>query len=159
MKVLGIDPGFDRLGAAIVERVHGRDTVSFSTCLLSERGTPLPDRLAALGTQLEAVLEREAPTHVAIETLFFNKNVKTALDVAQARGLILYLGRRFGCSIHEYSPQAVKVAVTGHGQSDKTAVIAMVRRLAVGVPSDGLADEYDAIAVGMTCLAHAASGR
>jgi crossover junction endodeoxyribonuclease RuvC len=159
MKVLGIDPGFDRLGVAIVERVNGRDTVTFSTCLQSERGTPLPDRLAAVGTGLETILKQEAPTHLAIETLFFNKNVKTALDVAQARGLILYLGRRHGCAIHEYSPQAVKVAVTGHGQSDKTAVITMVQRLAAGVPSDALDDEYDAIAVGITCLAHEARGR
>lgn len=159
MKVIGIDPGFDRLGVALVARVGGRDTVTFSACLQSERGTPLPDRLVSLGQQLSVIFEQEQPTDLAIETLFFNKNVKTAIDVAQARGLILYLGRRYGCTIHEYSPQAVKLAVTGHGQSDKTAVITMVRRLAAGVPEGALDDEYDAIAVGITCLAHEARGR
>ncbi len=159
MKVIGIDPGFDRLGVAILERVDGKDTVHFSACLQSTRGTSLPDRLCDLGQQLEAILAKEQPTNLAIDTLFFNKNVKTAIDVAQARGLILYLGRRFGCTIHEYSPQAVKIAVTGHGQSDKTAVITMVTRLATNVPTSALDDEYDAIAVGITCLAHEARGR
>jgi crossover junction endodeoxyribonuclease RuvC len=159
MKVLGIDPGFDRLGVAIVERIDGRDSVRFSACLASERGTPLPDRLRSLGEQLTAILEREQPTHLAIETLFFNKNVKTALDVAQARGVMVYLGRRHGCTIHEYSPQAVKLALTGYGSSDKTAVITMTKRLVRGAPTEALDDEYDAIAVGVTCLAHEARGR
>jgi len=159
MKVIGIDPGFDRLGVAILERVGYQDTVHRSACLQSTRGMSLPDRLCDLGKQLETIITEEAPTDLAIETLFFNKNVKTAIDVAQARGLVLYLGRRYGCTIHEYSPQAVKVAVTGHGQSDKTAVIAMVTRLAANVPVDALDDEYDAIAVGITCLAHEARGR
>ena len=159
MKVLGIDPGFDRLGVAVVQRIDGRDTVTFSTCLASARGTPLPDRLCSLGEQLTAILEREQPTHLAIETLFFNKNVKTALDVAQARGLILYLGRHHDCAVHEYSPQAVKLALTGYGSSDKTAVITMTKRLVRGAPTEALDDEYDAIAVGVTCLAHEARGR
>jgi len=159
MTVLGIDPGFDRLGVALVTRLDGKDTVVFSTCLQSDRTTSLPDRLASLGAQLITILEREQPTHLAIETLFFNKNVKTAIDVAQARGLILYLGRHYGCAIHEYSPQAVKIAITGYGTSDKTAVVAMTKRLVRGVPDHALDDEYDAIAVGVTCLAHEAGHR
>lgn len=159
MRVLAIDPGFDRLGVAIIERVSGKETLLYSTCLTSERGTPLPLRLATLGTALTDILKKFAPTDLGIETLFFNKNVKTAIDVAQARGMVLYLAQTAGCLVHEYSPQEVKVAVTGYGASDKTAVFSMVKRLINGVPDKAHDDEYDAIAVGITCLAHLASGR
>lgn len=159
MRVLAIDPGFDRLGVAIIERVSGKETLLHSTCLTSERGTPLPERLASLGVALGDIIKKYQPTDLGIETLFFNKNVKTAIDVAQARGMVLYLAKSAGCQIHEYSPQEVKVAVTGYGASDKTAVFSMVKRLIGGVPEKAHDDEYDAIAVGITCLAHLASGR
>lgn len=159
MKVLAIDPGYDRLGVAIMERIDGHEYVHFSTCLTSERGTPLPERLITLGQALSEIIATHAPTDLAIETLFFNKNVKTAIDVAQARGMVLYLARRYGCAVHEYSPQEVKVATTGYGKSDKTAVFTMVKRLVTNVPQKAHDDEYDAIAVGITCLAHRASHR
>lgn len=159
MRVLAIDPGFDRLGVAVIERVSGQETLLYSACLMSERGTPLPERLAGLGTELCNIIKKYKPTDLGIETLFFNKNVKTAIDVAQARGMVLYLACEAGCTVHEYSPQQVKVAVTGYGASDKTAVFSMVKRLMRGVPEKAHDDEYDAIAVGITCLAHLASGR
>lgn len=159
MRVLAIDPGFDRLGVAVIERELGKENLLHSACLTSVRGTPLPERLVDLGTGLTGIIKKYEPTNLAIETLFFNKNVKTAIDVAQARGMVLYLARSAGCLIHEYSPQQVKVAVTGYGASDKTAVFSMVKRLIAGVPEKAHDDEYDAIAVGITCLAHLASGR
>jgi crossover junction endodeoxyribonuclease RuvC len=159
MRVLAIDPGFDRLGVAIIERLSGKETLLYSACLTSERGTSLPERLGSLGIALTDILNTHKPTDLAIETLFFNKNVKTAIDVAQARGMVLYLAQSAGCLIHEYSPQEVKVAVTGYGASDKTAVFSMVKRLIKDVPEKAHDDEYDAIAVGITCLAHLASGR
>ncbi|MBY0309724.1 crossover junction endodeoxyribonuclease RuvC [Patescibacteria group bacterium] len=159
MRVLAIDPGFDRLGVAIIDRVAGKETLVFSTCLTSTRGTPLPERLGMLGNELSTIIKAHEPTDLAIETLFFNKNVKTAIDVAQARGMVLYLGQSNGCLVHEYSPQQVKVAVTGYGASDKTAVFSMVKRLIANAPEKAHDDEYDAIAVGITCLAHLASGR
>jgi len=89
-----------------------------------------------------------------VETLFFNKNVKTAIGVAQARGIILYLAKNAGCTVHDFGPQEIKIAVTGYGKSDKNAVIDMVKRLVSNVPEKALDDEYDAIAVGITTLAH-----
>jgi Holliday junction resolvasome RuvABC endonuclease subunit len=68
--------------------------------------------------------------------------------------MIIFLAQKAGCTIYEFGPQEIKVAVTGYGKSDKTAVIDMVKRLVRGVPEGALDDEYDAIAVGVTCLAH-----
>ena len=159
MRVIGIDPGYDRLGVAILEKVAGKEQVIFSICIQSDRALPLPNRLFSVGHELNSVFTRFSPDTLAIETLFFNKNVKTALGVAQARGMVLYLAQFHNCSVHEYGPQEVKVAVTGYGKSDKQAVIAMVKRLATHVPEAAHDDEYDAIAVGLTCLAHIGSAR
>lgn len=157
--VMGIDPGFDRLGVAIMSRTAGAESLLFSTCLSSDKKASLPDRLLSLGQELSLLLKKYQPQVLAIETLFFNKNVKTALSVAEVRGLILYLGRLHNCTICEYSPQAIKLAVTGYGKSDKTAVFSMVKRLVKNTPLKALDDEYDAIAVGVTCLAHCPEGR
>jgi crossover junction endodeoxyribonuclease RuvC len=90
---------------------------------------------------------------MGIETLFFNKNVKTAIGVAQARGTLLYLAKQAGCTVYEFGPQEIKSAVTGYGKSDKQGVIDMIMRLVKNAPVKALDDEYDAIAVGVTCLA------
>jgi len=154
MKALGIDPGYDRLGVAVVEIVDGKETVVFSTCIETDKDQPLSKRLLAAGTELTEILKRYQPELIGIETLFFNKNVKTAIGVAQARGMILYLGEQHGCQLFELGPQEIKVALTGYGKSDKSAVLAMVKRLAHNVPPKAIDDEYDAIAVAMTALAH-----
>lgn len=154
MRVLGIDPGYDRLGVAVLERIEGHDTVVYSTCIETSKTDPLPDRIAAAGTALAAMIAEYQPTVLGIETLFFNKNVKTAIGVAQARGMVLYLARNAGCQVLELSPQEVKLAVTGYGKSDKQAVTTMVERLVHNVPECALDDEYDAIAVGVATLAH-----
>lgn len=157
--VMGIDPGFDRLGVAVMSRVSGTESLVYSTCLSSDKKAALPDRLLSLGKELDALLKEHRPQALAIETLFFNKNVKTALAVAEVRGLILFLARLNDSTVYEYSPQAIKLAVTGYGKSDKTAVFSMVQRLVKNTPQNALDDEYDAIAVGVTCLAHCPEGR
>ena len=86
--------------------------------------------------------------------LFFNKNQKTAMGVAQVRGILVYLAQSHDCQVYEFGPQEIKIAVTGYGKSDKSAVIDMVKRLIPSAPNKALDDEYDAIAVGITCLAH-----
>jgi crossover junction endodeoxyribonuclease RuvC len=153
MKVLAIDPGYDRLGVAIMEYRDGREHLIYSDCIVTSKTDTLPDRLMAAGNAVAALITQYQPDTVGIETLFFNKNVKTAIGVAQARGIILYLAKTAGCTVYEFGPQEIKVAVTGHGGSDKTAVLAMVHRLVKNVPENALDDEYDAIAVGITCLA------
>lgn len=154
MRVLGVDPGYGRLGVAVVEKINGRETVLYSSCVETDSQVPLFERHSILGKELESLIKKYAPDRLGIETLFFNRNVSTALGVAEARGIALYLARAANCHIIEFSPQQVKVAVTGYGQSDKKAVISMVKRLASGVPQKAHDDEYDAIAIGIATLAH-----
>jgi crossover junction endodeoxyribonuclease RuvC len=154
MRIIAFDPGYDRLGVAVLERVNGKDALLFSTCVQTRATDDLSDRLLHVGRTVTDLIGEYKPDAVGIETLFFNKNIKTAIGVAQARGIIMYLAKNAGCTVYEFGPQEIKVAVTGYGKSDKTAVISMVRRLIPNTPTGALDDEYDAIAVGITALAH-----
>jgi len=154
MKVLGIDPGYDRLGIAVVEKENGQEKLLFSECILTDKNADLGARIHIAGQSFNKLLEVHKPDAVALETIFFNKNIKTAIGVAQMRGVLLFLAKEAGCVVSEYGPQEIKTAVTGYGKSDKKAVIDMVKRLVKGVPNSALDDEYDAIAVAVTCLAH-----
>lgn len=153
MKVLAVDPGYDRLGVAVIEKQEGKEVLLFSDCIETPKENLLNERLFSLGKKFQELLDAHHPNAVGIETLFFNKNVKTAIGVAQARGIILYLAKSAGCTVYEFGPQEIKIAVTGYGKSDKNAVINMVKRLVHNVPEKALDDEYDAIAVGVTTLA------
>lgn len=154
MRVLAVDPGYDRLGVAVLELENGKEKLIFSTCVETDRSAPLPDRLLAIGNEIQVLFLTHTPDALAIETLFFNTNTNTALPVAGVRGIIIYLARARNCKVFEYSPQQIKVAVTGYGKSDKEAVTSMTKRLIPGIPEGKLDDEYDAIAIGITCLAH-----
>lgn len=154
MRVIGVDPGYDRLGVAIIELRDGKEHLIHSECILTEKDNPLPDRIHTLAERFESLIQTHSPTALGIETLFFNKNQKTAIGVAQARGVLIYLAKKYKCDVFEFGPQEIKIAITGYGKSDKKAVIDMVTRLIPESPSDALDDEYDAIAVGITCLAH-----
>jgi len=154
MRVLGIDPGYDRLGVAIIEKINSKETVIYSGCIETDKKSALSERLYTAGLALQKIISEYQPAAVGIETLFFNKNVKTAIGVAEARGMIIFLAKQANCLIFEHSPQQIKVAMTGHGRSDKQAVWEMVKRLVANVPGGALDDEYDAIAVGVTTLAH-----
>ena len=154
MRVLAVDPGYDRLGVAVIEQQNGKDTLLYSACIETDRKLPLHKRIFTAGEAFAALLAEYHPDAVGIETLFFNKNVTTAIAVAEARGIMLYLAQKSNCKVFEFGPQEIKVAVTGYGKSDKQAVTDMVKRLVQGVPESALDDEYDAIAVGVTTLAH-----
>ena len=154
MKVLAFDPGYDRLGVAVMEHCEGKEKLLFSTCVTTDKSTPLPERLLDIGQAVTDLLNTHKPDAVAIETLFFNKNAKTVIGVAQARGIVIYLAKQAGCVVYEFGPQEIKIAVTGYGASDKTAVYQMLLRLIDNIPRKAHDDEYDAIAVGVTCLAH-----
>ncbi len=154
MRVISVDPGYDRLGVAVIEYIDGKEHLVHSCCVQTERSQSLLERLQSMGAQFETILNTYSPDTLAIETIFFNNNQKTAIGVAQARGIIIYLAQTAGCKVFEFGPQEVKVAVTGYGKSDKSAVIEMVHRLVPETPENALDDEYDAIAIGITCLAH-----
>jgi crossover junction endodeoxyribonuclease RuvC len=154
MRVLGIDPGYDRLGVAVMEKRDGKETLIHSECVLTDKKSSVPDRLLEIGTRLEAILLEYGPDQVAIETLFFNQNRTSAVAVAEARGVVVFLAKKYEAVVKEFGPQEVKVAVTGYGNSDKRAVMDMLKRLISDLPPKALDDEYDAIAVAVTALAH-----
>lgn len=152
MRVIGIDPGYDRFGIAVIERVEGKEVLVHSSCVVTKRTDAIPDRLHMIGDALTEVVRTFQPGALGVEQLFFNRNVNTALPVAESRGIALYIARTNGLSVFEYSPQAVKLALTGYGKSEKGQVAEMVRRLVQNVPLKALDDEFDAMAVALTCL-------
>lgn len=154
MKVIAVDPGYDRLGVAVLEIESGVEHLLYSGCIETSKELTLTERLLTLGDEFASLLAAHSPDSLAIETIFFNKNQKTAIGVAQARGILIYLAQTHNCAVYEFGPQEIKIAVTGYGKSDKTGVIDMVKRLVPAAPETALDDEYDAIAVGITCLAH-----
>lgn len=151
MRVLGIDPGFDRLGMAVLEGDPSRPVHIWSDCITPETGRP-EIRLAAVGQALCMAIKTYAPDVLAIETLFFSTNKKTALAVAEARGAILAVAGAEGVMVREFSPGTVKLAVTGHGSADKAAIARMIPHLVTLPPKKRLDDELDAIAVAIAGL-------
>lgn len=151
-RVLAIDPGYDRLGIAIVEGNPSRPSLIMSGCVLPERGAR-ENRLAQVSNAITLAIEKYVPDALAIETLFFNVNKKTALGVAEARGAVLAAAGIMSLPVIECSPQQIKLAVTGYGSATKTAVAHMIPRLLVLPKKKRLDDELDAIAIGITALA------
>ena len=152
LRILGIDPGFDRMGCAIVEG----ETLVYSTCILSKKTDAHAARLAHVGTALQKILARYKPRLVALESLFFSKNQKTAMGVARSAGVAFYVAGIAGIPVVEYTPQEVKLALTGYGRAEKSGVEKMIRRIVRGgFPKKPLDDEVDAIAVALTASADA----
>lgn len=153
-RVLAIDPGFERMGIAILSKKTGKETLLYSSCFITSRAEETPQRLAAIGHRIEEVIKKWKPETLAIETLFFNTNQKTAMRVAEARGIIIYEALRAGLEIYEYTPLQIKTAITGYGRADKKNIIDMLHKLLALSSAKKLDDEYDAIAVGLTHFAH-----
>jgi crossover junction endodeoxyribonuclease RuvC len=152
MRILAIDPGYDRLGIAVVEGDASRPTLVWSDCIQPEKGAR-ENRLSCVSKAVTSAIKKYSPDVLAIETLFFNKNIKTAVGVAEARGVILASAGTASIPVVEYSPQQIKNAVTGHGGADKNAVARMIPKLIVLPEKKRLDDELDAIAIGITALA------
>ena len=152
MRILAIDPGFDRMGMAVVEGDPSKPTYIWSTCITPPKGEP-STRLAEVYKAVSAAIVEYAPDLLAIESLFFSVNKKSALGVAEARGAVLAASGAASLSVREYSPQQVKLAVTGYGAADKSAVMQMVPRLITLPSGPRLDDELDAIALGIAALA------
>lgn len=127
--VLGIDPGFGSLGYAILSIEGGSTTVVDFGCVSTPPSLSFPKRLLAISDAVDGLITTHAPTCVAIERLFFEKNTKTAIDVAQARGAILLASVRADLPIIECTPLQVKLAVTGYGKAEKKQVQQMMKLL------------------------------
>ncbi|MDO8430605.1 MAG: crossover junction endodeoxyribonuclease RuvC [Candidatus Taylorbacteria bacterium] len=153
MKILGIDPGYDRVGVAVIEN----NILLHSECFDTDAKDSFHIRLKSIGLRIKKIIEKYNPDVLAIESLFITKNQKTAMKVAEARGVISYEACLLDIPIYEYSPPQIKVAVTGHGGSDKAQIIKMIPLLVKMKSKKAQDDEYDAIAVALTCQAHIGS--
>jgi crossover junction endodeoxyribonuclease RuvC len=152
---MGVDPGFDRLGVCIVDKQGSKEQLVFSTCITTSKKDSFETRLGVVGKELSEILIKYKPQELAIEKLFFAKNQTTAINVAEVRGVILYLAHTHGLSIHEYSPPTIKLAVTGYGKASKADILQMVPKiLGKQLPVGVLDDEIDAIAIALTHSSH-----
>ncbi len=152
-RVLAFDPGYERLGVALVERKLGKDVLIYSSCVRTSPSLPFHARLHALGAEAEKIIKKFKPTAVAIEKVYFENNAKTAMQIAEVCGALAYIAASKNITLFHYTPLEVKVAITGYGKSDKRAVAHMVGKLVVLPIKKRLDDELDAIAIGLTCLA------
>ncbi len=155
IRILGIDPGFERLGVCILDKEGSKEALIYSACIETSRKDSFEKRLGVLGTELEKIFKKYKPEELAIEKLFFTKNQKTAINVAEVRGVVLYLSFLKGLSINEYSPPEIKLAIAGHGRATKKEIAGMVSKILAGQVKKGLLDdELDAMAIALTHSAH-----
>jgi crossover junction endodeoxyribonuclease RuvC len=155
MRILGIDPGFERLGVAILEKEKdtGKETVVFSQCFKTSPKLDFTERLALIGKEIKKIVQEYQPGVLAIETLFMTNNQKTVMHVAEARGVVLYEAALARLKIFEATPPQIKVATTGSGSADKAQIIKMVKMLVKLDDSKTSDDELDAIAIALTASA------
>ena len=152
-RILGIDPGFGRMGYAVVAAAGNDLRLMVCDAIMTPTGQAYPLRLQLIYEELSVIIDRYCPQEAAIEKLFFGKNVTTAIGVAQARGVVLLILVQSGLTIAEYTPSEVKLAVTGYGAARKEQVGYMVRQL-LDLPSIPRPDDAaDAAAIAI-CHAH-----
>lgn len=154
MRILSIDPGFERIGIAIINKTSKpKHELVYSTCFKTSAKIPFHKRLSLIGEEMEKIIKKYKPEILAIEKLYFTTNQKTVMGVSEARGVIIYCASHNGLSVFEYTPPQIKVAVTGYGKSSKEGVMSMVPKLIETPTKITSDDELDAIAIGLTCLA------
>lgn len=128
-RILGIDPGLARLGWAIVATGSRAPVLIGCGCLETAAGKKTEDRLWQLRQRLNDIITEYRPTHLAIEKLFFTKNVSTAMAVGQARGVALLAAAEYKLPVEEFTPTAIKSSVTGDGRADKRQMGRMIQLL------------------------------
>lgn len=150
MRILGVDPGIALTGVGIVDGgnegrfVHG-------AAVRTKADLPHAERLNTLYSHVQQLIEQYEPEVLAIERLFFNKNTRSAMAVAEARGVIILAAARSGLDVHEFTPLEVKMAVTGQGRATKDQVGFMVRALLNLTEVPRPDDVADALAVALAC--------
>ena len=153
MRILGIDPGYERLGLAIVEGGKTKEVLLYSNCFKTSAKINFEERLLSLGHKIEETIKKFKPSHLAIENLFLSNNQKTAMRVSETRGAIIYIAKKSGLEIHEYTPLQIKNAIIGYGKAEKRQVALMLSKLIKIPERKRLDDEYDAIAIALTASA------
>lgn len=155
MRVLAIDPGYGRCGVAVLEKKNGKELLVDSLCVETPAKLSFPERLSIVRGECARFMKEHAPDAVALEKVYFSKNQKTAMQVAEVRGALIGAAAERSIPVFEYTPGEVKSAAAGWGNADKIQVAKMLHVLLKIQKEIKHDDEYDAIAIGVTHLARA----
>lgn len=151
MIILGIDPGTAITGYGILDVEGGKLKMIENGCVFTDKSLQMSERLNLLGGGIEKLIGKFNPEIMAIEELFYFKNKKTVISVGQARGVAVFIGKKCGVEIHEYTPLQVKQAVTGYGRADKKQVQLMVKNILKLKEIPKPDDAADALAIAICC--------
>ncbi len=153
MRIIAIDPGYDRIGVAILEKGESENLI-FSECIFTDRTRSVGERIfSAVERVGELIREYEVEVFV-IEELFFAKNTKTALTVAEARGALIYRALKEGLPVYQLTPNQVKLAITGNGNASKRDLFFFLKRAFPLPDKQFIDDEIDAIAIGISFFSY-----
>lgn len=155
MRILGIDPGFAITGYSIIDYQCNKFKLIDSGAVTTKAGESFPLRLTKIYDDLSMIIDEYKPDAISVEELFFNNNVKTAINVAQARGVVLVVGCQKQIPTYEYTPLQIKQAVAGYGRADKIQVQKMVKAILNVEKLPKLDDTTDSMAAAI-CHAHSA---
>lgn len=156
MVVLGIDPGYAIVGYGVVKYENNKFFPKSFGAITTKAGTRFSSRLEKIFNEVLQIIEEHKPEAISIEKLFFNTNTTTAIDVAQARGVILLAAEKMQVPVFEYTPLQVKQSVTGYGKAEKSQVMELTRRLLNLEKCPKPDDTADALAMAI-CHCHSAS--
>lgn len=157
VRILGIDPGYAIVGFGVIDYAGSHFRAVEYGSIYTEAHTPFTERLMLIDTDMQEIIRRYKPDCMAIERLYFTTNRTTAIDVAQARGILILEAAKAGLDIHEYTPLQVKQAVVGYGKAEKHQVMDMTRRILRLEQIPRPDDAADALAIAI-CHAHCCKG-
>lgn len=150
-RILGVDPGFGRIGWGVIELRKGKWVGISYGCIETNKKADFVDRLQELNLDLAKIIKKYEPDYSAVEELFFYTNVKTAIKVGQARGVILLTLKQANVPVYEFTPLQIKQSITGYGRAEKGQLQRMVKMM-LGVKKPITPDDAaDALAVALTC--------
>lgn len=154
MKIIALDPGYDRCGIAVIEKnKDGTENILESKCVTTNKKDLFEKRLVFVVKEFRKLIKKHRPDICVLENLFFTTNQKTAMRVAETRGALIFSACELNILIHEFTPKQIKIAITGDGNASKQQVMIMLPKLIQIEKEIKYDDEYDAIAVGITASA------
>ena len=156
MVILGIDPGVATIGFGLIRAERGKNTLLQYGVITTPPGIPLSERLLQISRDMEQLIETFKPDEIAVEELFFTKNITTGIAVAHGRGVILLEAEKAGVPVFEYTPMQVKQGVVGYGNAEKKQVMLMTQRLLNMKDIPRPDDAADALAIAI-CHSRAAT--
>jgi crossover junction endodeoxyribonuclease RuvC len=156
MRIIGIDPGTLATGYGIIDRDGARLSYVCGGCIHNRSGTRLPERFLKIYREIKKIVELHSPDQMAVEGLFFCKNVKSAIKLGEARGIVMLVAAEHGIDVFEYAPRRVKQAVLGRGGAQKKQVQFMIKQILGMREAPQPADAADALAL---AVCHAFSSR